>query len=230
MPLLSGAAWPARGRRGSSSGRSALRLWGFRHGPAATSTTPDENAHFVPAAIGMFGHTYNPNYFINPPAYTYLLHAAFALRLRRARGVSGGVRQGPGDVFASPARSSRRARAGAVGLLAWAGGACSTAASAWSPPRCSAVAFLPVHYAHLALNDVPTLAPVCLALVGVAGVYAAAGSATTRSRGGLGLACATKYTAGSCCCRCAAPRSAGQRTGPRLAASCSRACSRSPSS
>jgi len=60
-----------------------------------------------------------------------------------------------------------------------------------------AVAFLPVHYGHFALNDVPALAPACLALVGVAGVhrrgrmvdYAVAGA-------GLGLACATKYTAG----------------------------------
>ncbi len=33
-----------------------------------------------------------------------------------------------------------------------------------------AVAFLPVFYAHLALNDVPTLAPLTLALLGAAGV------------------------------------------------------------
>ena len=32
-----------------------------------------------------------------------------------------------------------------------------------------AVAFLPVHYSHFALNDAPTLAPLALALVGVAG-------------------------------------------------------------
>jgi len=70
----------------------------------------------------------------------------------------------------------------AVGLLAAALGA---------------VAFLPVFYAHFALNDVPTLAPLTLSLLGSAGVlrhgrrrdYALAGL-------GLGLACATKYTAG----------------------------------
>ena len=33
-----------------------------------------------------------------------------------------------------------------------------------------AVAFLPVFYAHLALNDVPTLAPLTLSLLGSAGV------------------------------------------------------------
>jgi hypothetical protein len=60
-----------------------------------------------------------------------------------------------------------------------------------------AVAFLPVFYSHLALNDVPTLAPIALSLWGTAGVvrdgrvrwYVLAGV-------GLGLACATKYTGG----------------------------------
>ena len=40
----------------------------------------DENAHFVPRAIGMFGHGWNPDYFINPPAFTYVLHVLFAMR------------------------------------------------------------------------------------------------------------------------------------------------------
>jgi len=60
-----------------------------------------------------------------------------------------------------------------------------------------AVAFLPVFYGHLALNDVPTLAPLTLSLLGTAGIlrrgrlldYLVAGI-------GLGLATATKYTAG----------------------------------
>ncbi len=60
-----------------------------------------------------------------------------------------------------------------------------------------AVAFLPVSYGHLALNDAVTLLPLTLSLFGSAGVmrygrkrdYALAGI-------GLGLACASKYTAG----------------------------------
>jgi hypothetical protein len=59
------------------------------------------------------------------------------------------------------------------------------------------VSFLPVFYSHLALNDVPTLAPIALSLWGTAGVlrfgrprdYVVAGI-------GLGLAAATKYTGG----------------------------------
>ena len=82
-----------------------------------------------------------------------------------------------------------------------------------------AFAFLPVFYSHLALNDVPAQAAVCLALIGVAGVYrtgrmreyALAGAA-------LGLACATKYTAGivlACLLGAAAAAPIDQRAGPR---------------
>ena len=60
-----------------------------------------------------------------------------------------------------------------------------------------AVAFLPVFYAHLALNDVPTLAPLTLSLLGTAGVLRKGARATTCwPASGLGLACASKYTAG----------------------------------
>ena len=60
-----------------------------------------------------------------------------------------------------------------------------------------AVAFLPVFYSHLALNDVPALLPLAVSVWGSAGVltrgrrldWAVAGA-------GLGLAAATKYTAG----------------------------------
>ena len=56
-----------------------LRVWGVAQGlPYAYNA--DENAHFVPGAIGLFGHGYNPHYFVNPPAYTYLVHALYALR------------------------------------------------------------------------------------------------------------------------------------------------------
>jgi 4-amino-4-deoxy-L-arabinose transferase-like glycosyltransferase len=60
-----------------------------------------------------------------------------------------------------------------------------------------AVAFLPVFYSHLALNDVPTLAPIALSLWGSAGVLRAGRARDYLLAGvGLGLACATKYTGG----------------------------------
>ena len=60
----------------------------------------------------------------------------------------------------------------AVGLLAWAGARLFDRRVGLVAAALLAVAFLPVHYAHFALNDVPTLAPLCLALVGVGGVFA----------------------------------------------------------
>jgi hypothetical protein len=173
-----------------------LRLWGVRQGLPYVYNA-DENAHFVAGAIGMFGHTYNPNYFINPPAYTYLLHLLFAVGFGGRNGVSASYAADPTDVFTVARAASAVLGAASVGLLAWAGARLFDRRTGLVAAALLAVAFLPVHYAHFALNDVPTMAPVCLALAGVAGVltrgrlgdYALAGA-------GLGLACATKYTGG----------------------------------
>ena len=173
-----------------------LRLWGLRHGlPYVFSA--DENAHFVPRAIGMFGHSLNPDYFINPPAYTYLLHALYWLWWPSRQALGDAFATDPGTAFTIARVLSAVLGAAAVGFLAWAGRRLFDSRVGLLAGALLAVAFLPVHYAHLAVNDVPALAPLCLSLVGVAGVYrrghlvdyALAGAA-------LGVACATKYTAG----------------------------------
>src|SRR3954447_23260033 len=56
-----------------------LRIIGLRTGLPYVYNA-DENSHFVPHAVGMFGHGLDPNYFINPPAYTYVVHFLLALR------------------------------------------------------------------------------------------------------------------------------------------------------
>jgi 4-amino-4-deoxy-L-arabinose transferase-like glycosyltransferase len=188
-------AWPA-GVAAVVAGALVLRLWGLRQGLPFVYNA-DENAHFVAGAMGMFGHTYNPNYFINPPAYTYLLHVVFAAGFGGRDGVSASYAADPTDVFATARAVSAVLGAVAVGLLAWTGTRLLDRRMGLVAAALLAVAFLPVNYAHFALNDAPTLAPVCLALVGVGGVltrgrlgdYALAGI-------GLGLACATKYTGG----------------------------------
>src|SRR5947208_13020239 len=53
-----------------------LRLWGIKQG-LPYSYNVDEATHFVPRAIAFFGHDLNPRYFLNPPAYSYLLHIVF---------------------------------------------------------------------------------------------------------------------------------------------------------
>ncbi len=87
-----GGRWWWLGLAGVLAGALALRLWGLRQGlPYAYNA--DENAHFLPHAIGMFGHDLDPGYYVNPPAYTYLLHVLLALRY--------GGRLAVGDAFAT---------------------------------------------------------------------------------------------------------------------------------
>jgi hypothetical protein len=173
-----------------------LRLWGVKQGmPYAYNA--DENAHFVPGAIGLFGHGWNPNYFVNPPAYTYLLHVVFDVWFGGRGGVSKAFATNPTEVFVVA-----RVTAAVVGVLAvWlvylAGARMFDRAVGLLAAALLAVSFLAVFYSHLALNDVPTLAPIALSLWGTAGIlregrvrdYLIAGV-------GLGLACATKYTGG----------------------------------
>ena len=75
----------------------ALRVWGHRHGLPFIYNA-DENAHFVARAIGMFGHSYNPHYFINPPGFTYVLHVLFWLRWGGDE-VQATLAAAPGEVF-----------------------------------------------------------------------------------------------------------------------------------
>ncbi|MDQ3850942.1 MAG: glycosyltransferase family 39 protein [Actinomycetota bacterium] len=174
----------------------ALRVWGVEHGlPYAYNS--DENAHFVTHAIGLFGHAWNPQYFVNPPAYTYLAHVLLALWFGGREATATAFATEPGHVWLLARFLTAVLGTLAVGLLYLAGSRLLDRRAGLLAAGLLAVAFLPVFYSHLALNDVPTLAPICLALWGIAGVlrlgrrrdYVVAGL-------GLGLACATKYTGG----------------------------------
>lgn len=187
-------AWPVLAA--ILGGALALRLWGIKQGlPYAYNS--DENAHFVPKAIGMFVLGGNPHYFANPPAFTYLLHFVFALGFGGRAGVSHAYAANPTEVFVLARATAAALGAISVWLLYVAGARLFGRGVALLAAALEAVAFLPVFYAHLALNDVPTLAPLTLSLVGAAGVlrrgrrrdYVIAGI-------GLGVGCATKYTAG----------------------------------
>jgi hypothetical protein len=175
----------------------ALRVWGAKQGlPYAYNA--DENAHFVPKAIGLFGHGWNPHYFVNPPAYTYLLHVVFTVWFGGREGVSNSFARDPTEVFFVARVVAAACGTVAVWLLYLAGTRFfADRRAGFLAAGLLGVGFLPVFYSHLALNDVPTLAPICLALYGTSGIvrrgrtvdYVLAGA-------GLGLACATKYTGG----------------------------------
>jgi hypothetical protein len=173
-----------------------LRLWGIKQG-LPYSFNSDEDAHFVPRAIGIFALGWNPHYFANPPAYTYLLHFVFALWFGGEAGVTHTFATNPTTVFVLARAVAALLGVLAIWLLYLAGARLFDRGVALLAAALEAVAFLPVFYSHLALNDVPTLAPLTLALLGSAGVLRSARARWYLLAGiGLGLGCATKYTAG----------------------------------
>ncbi len=173
-----------------------LRIWGIRHGlPYAYNA--DENAHFVSRAIGLFGHDWNPNYYINPPAYTYLVHMVLGVWFGGRAGVSNSFAADPTQIWVIARTISALLGTAAVWLLYLAGTRLVDRRVGLLSAGIFAVAFLPVFYSKLALNDVPTLMGVCLALWGAAGILRNGGLSDYAIAGiGLGLACATKYTGG----------------------------------
>jgi hypothetical protein len=195
-PRRTGAIWWRLALAAVLAAALGLRLWGIHQGlPYAYNA--DENSHFLPHAIGMFGHGLDPGYYVNPPAYTYLLHILLAVRFGGRLAVGDAFATDPGALWTMARAASAVLGTVAVGLLYLAGRRLAGRPAGLLAAGLLAVAFLPVFYSHLALNDVPTLAPLCLALWGAAGVlrdgrgrdYAIAGI-------GLGLAAATKYTGG----------------------------------
>jgi hypothetical protein len=179
------------------AGGLGLRLWGVRQGlPYAYNA--DEADHFVPHAVEMFASgSLNPHYFANPPAFTYVLHFLFAVYFGGAHGVLRAYSDHPDQLYTLARVAAAVLGALAVWLLYLVGARLFSRAVGLLAAAIEAVAFLPVFYAHLALNDAPTLAPLTLSLLGTAGVLRKGRPRDHLLAGvGLGLACATKYTAG----------------------------------
>jgi 4-amino-4-deoxy-L-arabinose transferase-like glycosyltransferase len=173
-----------------------LRLWGIKEGLPYVYNI-DEAGHFVPKAVTMFSEGLNPRYFVNPPALTYVLHFVFDAWFGGAHGVHSEYARHPGEVFLVGRVTVALLGTAAVWMLYLLGARLFDRRIGLLAAAIEAVAFLPVSYGHLALNDAVTLLPLTLSLFGSTGVmrygrkrdYALAGI-------GLGLACASKYTAG----------------------------------
>ncbi len=178
-------------------GGLGLRLWGVRQGLPYVYNV-DEADHFVPHALEMFQKgTLNPHYFANPPAFTYVLHFLFALSYGGASGVVRAFARHPAAVYTLARVAAAVLGTAALWLLYATGARLFNRAVGLLAAAIEAVAFLPVFYAHLALNDAPTLAPLTLSLLGTAGVLRKGRARDHLLAGvGLGLACASKYTAG----------------------------------
>jgi Dolichyl-phosphate-mannose-protein mannosyltransferase len=172
-----------------------LRVWGVRSGLPWVYNV-DEAQHFVPYAVGMLHGNLNPGWFVDPPAYTYLLAGLFKVWL-------GGS---AAHIYRSADSSQiwvlARVASGVLGTVAvWLtyliGVRLFDRRTGLLAAALLAVAFLPVAYGKLALDDSPTLAPVCLSLLGSAGIAVGARRRDwVLAAVGLGLAAATKYTGG----------------------------------
>jgi len=179
----------------------ALRLWGIGSGlPVAFNL--DEYAHFTVSAVKMFGGGHNPNYFQNPPAFTYLIQVLLSIAYltppvgNSGRAIHAAFAADPTEIYLIARVSVAVLGVAAAGVMFFVGRRIASAAVGLSTAAFMAFTFLPVHYGHFALNDVPTLLPLAIGLFGLAGViingraldYGVAGL-------GLGLATGTKYTA-----------------------------------
>jgi hypothetical protein len=178
-------------------GALALRLWGIKHGLPYVFNV-DEASNFVPTAVSFyFTDSLNPHYFINPPAFSYLLSALFGIWFGGGHDVGRAFGADPTAVFVLARVTSAVLGTAAVGFVYLTAARLYDRRVGVFAALVMAVAFLPVFYSHLALNDVPALLPLAVSAWGSAGVL-------TRGRprdwvlagAGLGLAAATKYTAG----------------------------------
>jgi dolichyl-phosphate-mannose-protein mannosyltransferase len=180
----------------------ALRLWSIRHGlPFVYSY--DEQRHFVPVAVKTIGGSLNPGYFENPPALAYLLSAVFRVRFTAgfpfgSSGLSHMFRTDPEAIYLTARVTVALIGTAVAGLAYWAGARFFNRRVGLVAAALMALAFLPVFYSKFALNDVVTLVPLTLALVACLLVYERGRPLDFALAGvALGVATATKYTAGA---------------------------------
>ena len=126
-----------------------------------------------------------------------MLHVVFAVWFGGREGVSHAYATNPTEVFIVARVTAAVLGTVAVGLLYLAGARLFDRRIGLLAAALLAVSFLPVFYSHLALNDVPTLAPIASRCGARRGVLRGGGLRDYVVAGvGLGLACATKYTGG----------------------------------
>jgi len=163
----------------------ALRLWNLDHGlPFAYNA--DEAEHFVPRALDMAtGGSLDPGYYENPPALTYLFALVYWIG-------------GTADAFLTARVVVALIGTLVVALTFFAGQRAYGPRAGLVAAALMAVAFLPVFYSKHALNDVVTLAPVTLGLIGSLLVYQRGSWADYLLAGAaIGTATSVKYTAGA---------------------------------
>lgn len=175
-----------------------LRLWGIKYGMPFAYQIDEERIYVRKAARMLDAGTLNPHYQHNPPLLTYLLSGIYAIGYGGSQ-----AHRLVGDV---PDRQSLFliarvvvALIGTVGvwLIFVAGRRLFDRRVGLVAALLLAVAFLPVFYSHVALNNVPAMTAALASLCGTAAIlrwgrprdYVLAGAF-------VGVAAATKYLDG----------------------------------
>jgi hypothetical protein len=155
----------------------------------------DEGSHFTARAVGMLDGDWNPHYFQNPSAFTYL--ARIAIRLAFGHGAIDRFKLDPTAIY--QVTRTVAALLCIVGVVAifWAGRRLWETRTALAAATLLTFAFLPVTYSRIAVTDVGALAPVALSIVGSVLVWEDGRRRWWLLAGaGAGLAVGFKYTAG----------------------------------
>src|SRR4051794_34666718 len=155
----------------------------------------DEGSHFTARAVGMLGGDWNPHYFQNPSAFTYL--ARFALGLRFGHSAIDAFKLDPSGIYETTREVAAVLCMVGVVAVFWAGKTLWNWSVAVAAAALLTFAFLPVTYSRIAVTDVGVLAPVALSLVGSVRVWEDGRLRWWLVAGvGAGLAVGFKYTAG----------------------------------
>lgn len=177
------------------AGGLAVRLYGLSHGLPFVHHS-DESQHFTSVAVEMFEGDYNPHYFQNPSAFTYLVHAALRLQF----GADDIAREYASD----PTAIYRTGRVVAVALcMLGVAAVYAVGRRLWGAMEglvaaaILAFAFLPVAYSRYALTDVGVLLPVAVTVYGIVRIHEDGARRYFLIAGlGLGFTIGFKYTAG----------------------------------
>jgi 4-amino-4-deoxy-L-arabinose transferase-like glycosyltransferase len=124
----------------------------------------DEGSHFTARAVSILGGDWNPHYFQNPSAFTYL--ANFALRLRFGQRAIEIFKIDPASIYITTRTVAALLCMLGVVAVFWAGRRLWSTGAGLAAAALLTFGFLPVTYSRIAVTDVGTLAPVALSMVG----------------------------------------------------------------
>ena len=170
------------------------RLVAIRHGlPHAYNA--DEELHYVPQATRAADGDWYSGYFENPSGFTDLVAVLYNV-VFWGRDVSTMLIEDPAAVFTVARLVSAVLGTATVAVVFVAGRRLfGRRAGVWAAAFFG-FAYLPVFYSHQALNDVPTLLPLTVALVACLAVHDRGSWTDVLLAGGaVGIAAATKYLA-----------------------------------